>query len=114
MQKITSDDAEIFYDIAGTGPPVVLLHPTPADHEFWLPVSQFLSSRYRLIMPDLRGHGESALGESPATMQKHASDIARIMDAAGIDRAPLVGVSIGGYAMFEFWRQFRSRVSALV
>jgi len=114
MQHIVSDDAEIHYDIAGSGPPVVLLHPFPAHHEFWLPLVKFLSSRYQLIMPDLRGHGESELGEGPATMQKHASDIARVMDAAGIDRAPLIGVSIGGYAIFEFWQRFRDRVSALV
>ena len=114
MEKIVSGDAEIFYDVAGSGPPVVLLHPFPANHEFWLPVSPLLSSRYRLIMPDLRGHGESNLGQGPATMQKHADDIARVMSAVGVDRAPLVGVSIGGYAIFEFWRRFRDRVSALV
>lgn len=114
MEKIVSDDAEIFYDVAGSGAPVVLLHPFPAHHEIWLPVSQFLSSRYRLIMPDLRGHGESGLGDGPATMQKHASDLALVMDAAGVDRAPLVGVSIGGYVIFEFWRRLRARVAALV
>jgi pimeloyl-ACP methyl ester carboxylesterase len=65
-------------------------------------------------MPDLRGHGDSSLGEGPATMQKHAVDVARVMNAAGVDRAPLIGVSIGGYVIFEFWRQFRDRVSALV
>lgn len=65
-------------------------------------------------MPDLRGHGDSALGNGSATMQKHAADVARIMTAAGIDRGAFVGVSIGGYAMFEFWRRFRERVSALV
>jgi 3-oxoadipate enol-lactonase len=114
MQKIVSDDAEIFYDVAGAGPPVILLHPFPANHEFWLPVTEYLSSRYQLIMPDLRGHGESALGNGPATMQKHASDVARVMTDAGLDRAPLIGVSIGGYTLFEFWRRFRDRVSALV
>ena len=114
MYRITSDDAEICYDVTGSGPPVVLLHPFPADHELWHPIAQMLASRYRLIMPDLRGHGESALGNGSATMQKHASDIARIMDAAGADRAPLIGVSIGGYAIFEFWRRFRDRVTALV
>jgi pimeloyl-ACP methyl ester carboxylesterase len=114
MKKIVSDDAEIFYDVAGSGSPVVLLHPFPAHHEFWLPVSSFLSSRYQLIMPDLRGHGESALGNGPATMAKHARDISRVMDAVGIDRASLVGVSIGGYAIFEFWRSFRGRATALV
>ena len=114
MQKIVSDDAEIFYDVAGAGPSVILLHPFPANHEFWLPVMEYLSSRYQLIMPDLRGHGESALGNGPATMQKHAFDVARVMTDAGVDRAPLIGVSIGGYTLFEFWRRFRDRVSALV
>jgi pimeloyl-ACP methyl ester carboxylesterase len=47
-------------------------------------------------------------------MQKHALDIARVMDAAGADRAPLMGVSIGGRVIFEFWRRFRERVSALI
>ena len=47
-------------------------------------------------------------------MQKHAADIARVLDNAGVDRAPLIGVSIGGYAIFEFWRRFRDRVTALV
>lgn len=114
MQSVRSDDAEIFYDVSGSGSPVILLHPFPVHHEFWLPAAKFLAGRYRLIMPDLRGHGESGLGQGPATMQKHAADIARVMDAAAVDRAPLVGVSIGGYAIFEFWRKFRNRVTALV
>jgi pimeloyl-ACP methyl ester carboxylesterase len=46
-------------------------------------------------------------------MEKHATDIARVMDDAEIGRAPLVGVSIGGYALFEFWRRHRERVTAL-
>lgn len=114
MEIVKSGDAEIYYDVVGSGAPVVLLHPFPAHHEFWLPVSRLLSTRYRLIMPDLRGHGESGLGEGPATMAKHAADVARVMDAAGVDRAVIVGVSIGGYTAFEFWRRFRERVSALV
>jgi 3-oxoadipate enol-lactonase len=114
MPRIRSNDAEIFYDVSGAGPPVVLLHPFPLNHEFWLPVSQFLSSRYRLIMPDLRGHGESGLGDGHATIQKHASDVAHVMTDAAVERAPIVGVSIGGYVIFELWRRFRERISALV
>jgi 3-oxoadipate enol-lactonase len=113
MQRIKSGDAEIVYQILGDGPSVVLLHPFPANHEFWLPVAHSLSTRYRLIMPDLRGHGDSDIGEGPATMAKHAADIARVMDDADVGRAPMVGVSIGGYALFEFWRQQRGRVAAL-
>jgi 3-oxoadipate enol-lactonase len=113
IHRIKSGDAEIVYWTLGDGPPVVLLHPFPANHEFWLPVAEALATRYRLILPDLRGHGESGVGEGPATMEKHAADIARVMDDANVGRAPLVGVSIGGYVLFEFWRKFRSRVAAL-
>jgi len=112
-QRIKSGDAEIVYWTLGAGPPIVLLHPFPANHEFWLPVAEALATRYRLVLPDLRGHGESGIGEGPATMDKHAADIARVMDDANIGRAPLVGVSIGGYVLFEFWRKYRGRVAAL-
>ena len=111
--RIKSSDAEIAYWTLGAGTPVVLLHPFPAHHEFWLPVAEALSTRYRVILPDLRGHGESAVGEGPATMDKHAADLARVMDDANLGRAPLVGVSIGGYVLFEFWRKHRGRVAAL-
>jgi pimeloyl-ACP methyl ester carboxylesterase len=111
--RIKSGDAEIVYWSLGDGPPVVLLHPFPVNHEFWLPVSETLTTRYRVILPDLRGHGDSEIGEGPATMEKHAFDLARVMDDADIGRAPLIGVSIGGYLLFEFWRRSRSRVAAL-
>jgi 3-oxoadipate enol-lactonase len=113
LQRIRSGDAEIVYSSLGDGAPVVLLHPFPVNHEFWKPVAGVLAARYRVVMPDLRGHGDSEVGEGPATMEKHAGDIARVMDAADIGRAPLIGVSIGGYALFEFWRRFRGRVAAL-
>jgi len=113
QHRLKSDDAEIVYWTLGDGPPVFLLHPFPANHEFWLPVAETLSTRYRIILPDLRGHGESTAGEGPATMQKHATDLARLMDAEDVGRAPIIGVSIGGYLLFEFWRRSRNRVAAL-
>src|SRR5882724_2361063 len=91
--RIKSNDAEISYWVLGDGQPVVLLHPFPANHEFWLPVAEALSTRYRLIMPDLRGHGESEIGEGPATMSKYARDLSRVLDAAGAARVACVGVS---------------------
>jgi 3-oxoadipate enol-lactonase len=112
-QSVHSDDAEICYWTFGEGPPVVLLHPFPANHEFWLPAAEPLGARYRVILPDVRGHGDSDAGEGPATMAKHAADLARVMDAADVGRAPLIGISIGGYILFELWRRFRGRVAAL-
>jgi pimeloyl-ACP methyl ester carboxylesterase len=113
MERLRSDDAEIFYEIRGDGPPVVLLHPFPCHREFWRPLAAALESRYRLILPDLRGHGDSEIGEGPALMAKHAGDIARVLDAAGIGKAAFVGCSIGGYILFEFWRRFRERVASV-
>ena len=113
MECVRSDDAQIFYEVRGDGPPVVLLHPFPVHHEFWYPAATALESCYRLILPDLRGHGDSEIGEGPALMQKHASDVVRVLDAAGIGKAAFVGCSIGGYILFEFWRRFRDRVTAL-
>jgi pimeloyl-ACP methyl ester carboxylesterase len=113
MERLRSGDAEIFYEIRGDGPTVVLLHPFPCHREFWFPVAAALESRYRLILPDLRGHGDSEIGEGPALMAKHAGDVARVLDAAGIGKAAFVGCSIGGYILFEFWRRFRERVSSL-
>ena len=114
MPQITSGDADIFYEVLGSGPPVVLLHPFPANHTLWKPAAQALTTRYRVILPDLRGHGESGVGDGPATMEKHTADIARVLDHEEVRRAAFVGVSIGGYVLFEFWRKYRARVDALV
>ena len=83
MERLRSDDAEIVYQVEGSGPAVLLLHPFPCHHEFWNPLVPLLCSRYRLIRPDLRGHGESDVGEGSAVMAKHAADLARVLDAAG-------------------------------
>src|SRR5215469_14989847 len=114
MNRIPSGDAELAYKVIGRGPPVVLLHPFPAHHELWLPAAQLLVTRYRLILPDVRGHGESSVGEGPATMEKHADDVLRICEDEGVGRAAFAGVSIGGYILFEFWRRYRERVAGLL
>jgi pimeloyl-ACP methyl ester carboxylesterase len=106
---VRSGDADIFYEAQGDGAPVVLLHPFPIHHGFWQYVSAILSPQYKLVMPDLRGMGASTPGDGPATMQKHAEDVRRVCDDARIGKAAFVGVSIGGYLLFEFWRRHRER-----
>jgi pimeloyl-ACP methyl ester carboxylesterase len=119
MPFVHSEDTEIWYEVRGAGPDVVLLHPFPADHGIWLPVVELLSTRYRCVLPDLRGHGKSEPGEGPATMAKHARDVLRVCEDAGVERAVLAGNSIGGYILFEFWRaalanSTRRQIRALV
>ena len=113
METVRSDDADIVYESWGQGPPGLLLHPFPVHRGFWKPAAQALS-KYRIILPDLRGHGASGIGDGAATMAKHATDIARVLDHAGVGRVPMVGVSIGGYSIFECLRRYAERISALV
>ena len=111
---VRSADADIYYEVLGSGPDLVLLHPFPAHHGVWVPVAEQLALKYRVILPDLRGHGRSGVGESTASMEKHVSDLLRVLDDANVARAIFAGESIGGYILFEFWRRERDRVKALV
>jgi pimeloyl-ACP methyl ester carboxylesterase len=114
MANLRSGDAELFYEVAGDGPSVVLLHPFPLNHNFWSAIVAQLSSRYRLIVPDLRAHGASQSGDGPVTMQKLADDLSGICREEKAGKTTFVGVSIGGYLLFEFWRRYRDQVAALV
>jgi 3-oxoadipate enol-lactonase len=114
MPLFRSGDAQLSYEVAGNGPDVVLLHPFPLNHHFWDSVTPQLNTRYRLILPDLRGHGDSELGEGSATMQRLADDLFQLCREERISKAFFVGVSIGGYLLFEFWRRYREQVAALV
>jgi 3-oxoadipate enol-lactonase len=119
-----SDGATLFTEQSGSGPDVVLLHPTPVDHTFWLPVGRTLEPGYRLWMPDLRGHGGSELSPSQAglsqsgsarlTIELLARDIVALLRQAGIERALFVGCSIGSYLLYELWRQIPDRIVGLV
>ena len=112
--QLRSGDAELFYEAQGKGPALFLLHPFPTNHRFWSAMAPALVERYRLIIPDLRGHGASSPGSGPVTMDKHAADLEALCRANQIEKAIFFGVSIGGYALFEFWRRSRERIRALI
>lgn len=112
--QLRSGDAELFYEAQGDGPPLFLLHPFPTNHRFWAAIAPALAERYRLIIPDLRGHGASGPGSGPATMEKHAADLDALCRANQIEKAIFFGVSIGGYALFELWRRSGERIQALI
>jgi len=97
----------------GDGQEIILLHPTPVSHAFWLPVAEMLAQRYRAIMPDLRGHGQSETGEGPITVEKLGADIERLMNELGMGKALFAGCSIGGYTLYELWRRMPQRITAL-
>jgi pimeloyl-ACP methyl ester carboxylesterase len=111
--QIEHDGARLFVATMGTGPDVVLLHPTPVHHAFWLPVAEQLAERYRLTLIDLRGHGKSTVGSGGITMAKLAEDIHAVLRAMDIQQAAFVGCSIGSYALYEYWRRFPQEIAVL-
>ena len=111
--EVERDGARLFWITLGSGPDVILLHPTPVHHAFWLPMASLLAYRFRLTLVDLRGHGQSTLGSGPVTMEKLAEDVQAVLQAARIERAAFVGCSIGGYLLYEYWRRFPREVASL-
>lgn len=112
--QIERDGSRLFYTTLGSGPDVILLHPTPTNHAFWLPVARLLADRFRLTLVDLRGHGQSTAGTGAITMAKLAEDVHAVLQANGIVRAAFVGCSIGSYLLYEYWRRFPQEMAALV
>jgi pimeloyl-ACP methyl ester carboxylesterase len=102
------------YEDVGSGPPIILLHGYPFNRSMWREQVLMLRERYRVITPDLRGHGETAASDS-ATMDEMAQDVAALLDELEIRRAIMGGLSMGGYVALAFYRRFGlQRVRALI
>ena len=113
MEKIKINDIELAYTRRGKGTPLLLLHGYPLDHHLWDDVAPLLEDTFELILPDLRGFGESTIVDSPFTMDDYASDIAGLLDQLGIQKTAIVGHSMGGYVALAFARLYPERVSGL-
>jgi 3-oxoadipate enol-lactonase len=114
MSFIRVDDIQLAYTDTGLGQPVVLLHGYPFNRTLWTEQVSALSNRYRVITPDLRGLGETDARPGAATMNRMAQDVAVLLDHLEISRAVIGGLSMGGYVALAFFKQFPSRVRALV
>lgn len=103
-----------YEDTGGSGTPLLLIHGYPLDHTLWEPQWKALAPRARVIAPDLRGFGATPLPQGPATLETYADDLLGLLDALGIARAVVGGLSMGGYIAFAFYRRYASRVQGLV
>jgi 3-oxoadipate enol-lactonase len=108
------NDIQMAYTDAGSGDPIVLIHGYPFNRTLWTEQVEALSNSYRVIAPDLRGFGETDSSQKPATMNRMAQDVAQLMDHLEIPRAVIGGLSMGGYVALAFYKQFASRVRALI
>jgi 3-oxoadipate enol-lactonase len=114
MTLIRIHDIQMAFTDTGVGRPIVLIHGYPFNRTLWNEQVAALSTAYRVIVPDLRGFGESNSSPGPATMNRMAQDVAQLMDHLEISRAVVGGLSMGGYVALAFYKQFPSRVRALV
>lgn len=94
--------------------PVILLHGFPLNGAMWDDLVPALADRYRVIVPDLRGHGQTAVPPGPYEMADHAADVVALLDRLGIEQAAVVGLSMGGYVALQLLTQWPERFSAAV
>src|SRR5689334_16385410 len=110
MQTAQVNGVELAYRDEGQGQPLLLLHAFPLSSAMWEDQLDSLSTRMRVIAPDLRGFGASARGSGAASLDQHADDLAGLLDALEIERATVAGLSMGGYISFALLRRHRARI----
>jgi 3-oxoadipate enol-lactonase len=110
--QVLNSDAQLDVAVSGSGDAVVLLHGFPLSREIWDAQVRALSG-YRVVAMDLRGMGASRVIDGPYLMESLAGDVAAVLDALGIERATLVGHSLGGYVALAFARMYVERLARL-
>ena len=116
MKRASVNGIRIAYDDVGSGTDALLLvHGHPFNRSMWRPQLQALqSSSWRVIVPDLRGYGESTVVPGKTTLDVFAADLAALLDHLGVDHVVLGGLSMGGQIVMEFCRQYPSRVRGVL
>jgi pimeloyl-ACP methyl ester carboxylesterase len=113
MNKVTLNGLLLAYDRRGKGRPLVLIHGYPLDHTIWEPIVPLLENDFDLILPDLRGFGESDVPKTKYAMSDLAADVASLLDRLGIEKAAIVGHSMGGYVALAFAHAYPHRILGL-
>jgi len=108
-------EIRVAYGDEGTGDPLVLIHGHPFDRSMWRPqVEHFREAGWRIVVPDLRGYGQSTVVPGTTAFETFARDIIGLLDHLGLDRVALGGLSMGGQIVMELYRLFPHRVRALL
>ena len=116
MPKIDRNGVRIYYEVHGDGPPLILTHGYSSTSAMWQGQIAALSKHHKLVLWDMRGHGQSDYPEDPAAYSEAATigDIKALLDAVGARRAIVGGLSLGGYMSLAFYRAHPGRVAALL
>lgn len=116
MPFVRIDDIDTWYEIAGDGPMLALTHGFAGPSALWTPeIIDALRARYRLLLYDVRGHGRTSVPDASAfSMPRCAADLRGLLDALGIERAHIAGVSMGGMISAQFACDYPERARSLL
>ena len=107
-------DIEMYYEETGDGELLVLLHGFGGSSRNWRPFADRLAERHRLILVDLRGHGNSTNVKNRFTHRQAADDVLRLLDKVGVDRFSAMGISSGGMTLLHMATSQPERIKAMV
>jgi pimeloyl-ACP methyl ester carboxylesterase len=116
MPKINRDGVDIYYEAHGSGPTLLLTHGYSSTSAMWQGQIEALSRHHKLVLWDMRGHGQSDYPEDTAAYSEAltVADMAALLDKVGADAAIVGGLSLGGYMSLAFYRAYPQRVRALL
>lgn len=114
MPKVQINDIEFFYDIQGTGEPLLLIAGFSCDYSYWSLLMPLLTSQYQVIRFDNRGIGRSSVPDSPYSIKQMASDTAALVEKIGLDKVHIVGHSMGGQIAQELVLAYPEKVKSLI
>lgn len=111
----TEDGAQIYYEIAGSGQPLVLVHGWTCSSKFWRNNVPELAKNCRVIIMDMRGHGNSSKILTGHTIPEYARDVRALIEHLDLEDAALFGWSLAGQVVLSYWQQYShdSRLKAL-
>ena len=108
------NDIELYYEVYGEGPPLLLVHGFTVSGQSWQPFVEDLSRHYRLIIPDMRGHGWSTNPTKQFLHRQVALDLFALLDHLRIDQCKAMGISSGGMSLLHLATQQPARLEHMV
>ncbi len=114
MPKVHVNGIDLFYDIKGTGEPLLLIAGFLCDHTYWSLLMPSLVKQYQVIRLDNRGFGRTSAPDSPYTIQQMANDAAALLERIGIEKVHLAGHSMGGQIAQELALAHPEKVQSLM
>jgi pimeloyl-ACP methyl ester carboxylesterase len=110
-----ADGRTISYHDSGTGTPILFLHSFGHNKNLWFPqLTHFAELGYRVIAPDMPGHGESSFHPDDHTVDRIGQSYVEFLDKLGVDKTVVAGISIGGYIALRMWAHGSEKISGLV